>query len=68
MDVEAQNWTRTCEVAKRIRKDLAEGIMDPRNHKPAMVQKKRDVYLAFPKSRFSSNMLNIVIRSLEAKR
>ena len=27
---------------------------------PALVQKKRDVYLAFPKSRFSSNMPNIV--------
>ena len=53
-------WTRTCEAAKQLRKDLAEGIIDPRSYKPALVQKKRDVYLTYPRSRFSSNMRNIV--------
>ena len=60
MNVEPKNWSRSCEAAKQLRKDLAEDIIDPRSYKPALVQKTRDVYLAFPKSRFSSNMRNIV--------
>ena len=40
MDVEPKNWTRTCEASKQLRKDLAEGIIDPRNYKPALVKKK----------------------------
>ena len=39
MDAEPKNWTRTCEAAKQLRKDLAEGIIDPWNYKPALVQK-----------------------------
>ena len=39
MDADPKNWTRSCEAAKQLRKDLAEGIIDPRNYKPALVQK-----------------------------
>ena len=60
MDAEPKIWNRSCEAAKQLRQDLAEGIIDPRSYKPAVVQKTRDVYLTYPRSRFSSNMRNIV--------
>ena len=60
MDADPKIWNGSCEAAKQLQKDLAKGIIDPGNHKSALVQKKRDVYLAFPKSRFSFNLRNIV--------
>ena len=60
MDAEPKNWTRNCEAAKQLRKDLADGIIEYKNYKPAMEQKKRIIYQSFPKARFSANMRNVV--------
>ena len=47
MDADPKIWNASCEVTKQLRKDFAEGIIDPRNYKPTLVQKNETLIWPF---------------------
>ena len=60
MDAEPKTWTRTCEGARQLRQDLANGIVKSKNAKPSLIQPTREVYLAYTKTRFAANLRNSI--------
>ena len=60
MDAETKTWSKTCEAAKQLRQDIADGVINVKAYKASNVQSMRTVYAPYPKTRFASNMRNIV--------
>ena len=58
MDAEPKNWSRSCDAAKQLRKDLYENIIDP-DEAPRKVQETRPLYKTVPKTKFAPNYRNL---------
>ena len=54
-DAKPKNWSRACEAAKWLRKDLYEGKIDPHTDRAHIVQENRPSYLYYTKAIFQQN-------------
>ena len=60
MDAETKGWSKSCDAAKQLRQDIVDGVINVKSYKASNVQAMRPVYAPYPKTRFSSNLRNIV--------
>ena len=66
MDTESKSWSKVCEAAKQLRKDLADGKINPKDYKPKHVYQMRDVFSKYTLQRFGQNLKNVVADYLSA--
>ena len=66
MDTEPKTWSKNCEAAKQLRKDLADGKINPKDYKPKHVYQMRDVFSKYTLQRFGQNLKNVVTDYLSA--
>lgn len=66
MDTVPKPWNKVSEAAKLLRKDLADGKINPKDYKPKHVYQMRDVFSEYTLQRFGQNLKNVVADYLSA--
>ena len=66
MDNEPKNWSKSCEAAKQLREDLAQGRINPKDYKPKHVHQMRESFQNYALNRFANNLKNVVADYLSA--
>ena len=60
-DAKPKNWSRTCEAAKWLRKDLYEGNIDPHRDQAHVIQENCPLYLYYTKEISQQNYKKTII-------